>query len=92
MMEDSGSKDAKSVVIKAEDHVAMGRFSNLAQIGSTQDAFILDFAYVQGQTGWLLSRVLLSPQHAKRFSNALKETIAKHEERFGTIELGPTLQ
>jgi Protein of unknown function (DUF3467) len=91
-MDDSHSNDPKSVVIKADDHIAMGRFSNLAQIGSTQDAFILDFAFVQGQTGWLLSRILLSPQHAKRFSSALRETIAKHEERFGSIELGPTLQ
>jgi hypothetical protein len=91
-MDDAHTKDTKSLVIKAEDHVAMGRFSNLAQIGSTQDAFIVDFAFVQGQTGWLLSRILLSPQHAKRFCTALNETIAKHEERFGAIELAPTLQ
>jgi hypothetical protein len=91
-MDDSHPKDPKSVVIKADDNTAMGRFSNFAQIGTTQDAFILDFAFMQGQTGWLLSRVLLSPQHAKRFCSALRETIAKHEERFGAIELGPTLQ
>lgn len=84
--------DSGSVVIKAEDDVAKGRFSNFAQVASTPDAFVLDFSFVQGPSGWLLSRILLSPQHAKRLSVALAETIAKHEERFGKIEAGPTLQ
>jgi hypothetical protein len=84
--------DPKSLVIKADDETAKGRFSNMAQVGSTHDAIILDFAFVQGKTGWLLARLLLSPQHAKRFSSALQDTIAKHEERFGVIDPGPSLQ
>ena len=64
----------------------------MAQVGSTPDAFVIDFSFVQGPTGWLLARLMLSPQHAKRLSIALAETIAKHEERFGKIETGPTLQ
>ena len=78
--------------IKSDDEVAKGRFSNLAHVGSTHDAFVLDFAFVQGKAGWLLARILVSPQHAKRFSIALSETIAKHEAHFGKIEAGPTLQ
>ena len=85
-------KDGEALVIKADDSVAMGRFSNLAQVASSPDSFVLDFAFVQGKTGWLLSRVLMSPQHAKRFSLALAETIAKYEAHFGRIDLGPTLQ
>ena len=85
-------KDQDALVIKAEDAVAMGRFSNMAQVGSAPDSFVLDFAFVQGKTGWLLSRILMSPVHAKRFSIALAETIAKHEAHYGKIESGPTLQ
>ena len=85
-------KDPGSLMIKAEDDVAKGRFANLAQVGSTPDAFVLDFAFVQGQSGWLLSRLLMSPQHAKRFSMALAETVAKYEARHGKIDSGPTLQ
>lgn len=85
-------KDGEPLVIKADDSIAMGRFSNLAQVASSPDSFVLDFAFVQGKTGWLLSRVLLSPQHAKRFSQALAETIAKYEAHFGRIDVGPTLQ
>ena len=85
-------KDADALVIKAEDEIAKGRFSNLAQVASSQDAFVLDFAFLQGKAGWLLARILMSPQHAKRFNMALAETIAKYESHFGKIDSGPTLQ
>jgi hypothetical protein len=91
-MDRNNKPDSSSFVIKADDEVAKGRFSNFAQVGSTPDAFVLDFSFVQGPNGWLLSRIMLSPQHAKRLSVALAETIAKHEERFGKIEAGPTIQ
>src|SRR5687768_15058374 len=52
---------APQLTIKAEDEVAKGRFSNLAHVGSTYEAFVLDFAFAQGPTGWLLSRILMSP-------------------------------
>lgn len=80
------------ITIKAEDDVAKGRFANLAQVGSTHEVFVLDFAFVQGQAGWLLARMLLSPSHAKRFHAVLGETLARHEERFGLVDPGPTLQ
>ena len=86
------TKPGKQLSIKADDDTAKGRFSNMAQVGSAHDAFVLDFAFVQGQAGWLLSRILLSPAHAKRFHSVLGETIARHEERFGSIDPGPTLQ
>jgi hypothetical protein len=78
--------------IKADDEVAKGRFANLAQVGSTHDSFVIDFAFVQGNDGWLLSRLLVSPSHAKRFHAVLAEAIARHEQRFGTIDPAPTLQ
>jgi hypothetical protein len=80
------------ITIKADDEVAKGRFSNLAQVGSNHDSFVLDFAFVQGRAGWLLSRLLLTPQHAKRFHSALGETLSRYEERFGPIDAGPTIQ
>jgi hypothetical protein len=78
--------------IKAEDDVAKGRFANLVQVGSGHESFVLDFAFVQGPSGWLLSRMLLAPGHAKRFHRALGEALARHEERYGPIDSGPTLQ
>ncbi len=80
------------ITIKADDEVAKGRFSNLAQVGSTSDAFSLDFAFMHGRSGWLLARILMSPEHAKRFHRVLGETLARHEEAFGAIGEAPELQ
>jgi hypothetical protein len=77
--------------IKTDDDVAKGRFANLAQVGSSHDSFVLDFAFVQAKSGWLLSRLVLSPSHAKRFHRVLGEAIARYEERYGPIEPAPTL-
>ena len=84
--------DPNAVVIKAEDAISKGRFANVTHVGSNPESFVCDFAFVQGKQGWVLSRVLMSPQHAKRFQQALTETIAKHEAHHGEIVLGPTLQ
>lgn len=69
--------------------MAKGRFANMAQVGSSHDAFVLDFAFIQGAAGWLLARILFSPAHAKRFHRALGEAVARHEERHGPIEPAP---
>lgn len=91
MSDDAPGADPK-LRIKTEDEVAKGRFANLAQVGSTHDSFVLDFAFVQGRAGWLLSRLVLSPGHAKRFHRVLGEAIARYEQRYGSIEPSPTLQ
>lgn len=36
-----------------------------------------------------LCEVVMSPQHAKAFSNVLKNTIEAYEKQFGEIELKP---
>lgn len=91
-MTDHADPPRPGLRIKVDDDVAKGRFANLAQVGSSHDSFVVDFAFVQGGDGWLLSRILLSPSHAKRFQNVLAEAITRHERRFGTIDPGPTLQ
>src|SRR4051812_5801175 len=58
-MDRNNKSDENAFVIKADDDIAKGRFSNFAQVGSTPDAFVLDFSFVQGPAGWLLSRIML---------------------------------
>ncbi len=70
----------------------VGIFSNLAIITHTESEFIIDFA--QGGPGTpmkVLARIFLTPQHAKRFLQALEENLAKYEEKFGTIEIAPPI-
>jgi hypothetical protein len=78
------------LTIKADDEVAKGRFANYAQIGHQAEQFVIDFAWVQNDIGWLLSRIILTPAHARRLATALHENIAKYEARFGTIPTGTT--
>lgn len=80
------------LTIKADDQIAKGRFTNLSQISHSPESFVLDFSFVQGATGWLLSRLIISPGHMKRFHAMLGDTIARYEERYGAIDSGPTLQ
>lgn len=91
MSDDPRKSPEPQLRIKMDDDLAKGRFANLAQVGSSHDSFVLDFAFVQGNAGWLLSRLVLSPAHAKRFHRVLGEAIARHEERYGPIEAAPTL-
>lgn len=92
MSDDESRSPEPQLRIKVDDEVAKGRFSNLAQVGSSHDAFVLDFAFVQASQGWLLSRIAMSPGHAKRFHRVLGEALARYEARYGPIEPAPTLQ
>lgn len=59
----------------------------MAQISHGSEEFILDFANVMPPQGMLVSRIIVSPSHAKRLAKALDENVKKYEEKFGTISL-----
>ena len=55
-------------------------FSNVANVTVSDDAVILQFAYVRPRSpsGELLAEIILSPKHAIEFSRSLDATIKKH--------------
>lgn len=55
-------------------------FSNATQVMVSDDAVIIQFAYVRPNTttGHLIAEVALSPKHAIDFSRSLDATIKKH--------------
>lgn len=77
----------KKIDIKVDEHIAVGQYSNLAAIRHSREEFIFDFAFIfpDGPMGKLVSRVILSPAHAKRFVEALEGNIKRYEEMFGPI-------
>lgn len=85
-MSDNEQQDKLKINIREE--VANGRYSNLAIINHGSDEFVLDFVFVQpgNPQAEVVSRVLLSPGHAKRFLQALGNNIEKYESRFGPIQ------
>jgi len=79
--------EEKKIDIKVDENIALGQYSNLAAIRHTKEEFIFDFAFVfpDGPMGKLVSRIILSPAHVKRFVGALEENLKKYEENFGPI-------
>ena len=69
--------------------VAQGQYANLAIIAHSSSEFILDFAaMLPGMSkAKVKSRVVLTPEHAKRLMLSLQENIARYENNFGTITL-----
>jgi hypothetical protein len=82
--------DEKKIDIKVDEGVAVGLYSNLAAIRHSREEFIFDFAFLfpDGPAGKLLSRVIISPAHAKRFLDALRSNVQRYEEAYGTIDPG----
>ncbi|MCJ7582697.1 MAG: DUF3467 domain-containing protein [Candidatus Aminicenantes bacterium] len=79
--------EEKKIDIKVDENIAVGQYSNLAAIRHTKEEFIFDFAFLfpDGPTGKLVSRILLSPAHVKRFMEALQSNVKRYEDNFGSI-------
>lgn len=74
--------------INLSEEVAQGVYSNLAIITHSNAEFIVDFvAMMPGiPKANVRSRIIMTPQNAKRFLNALQDNIKKFEEKNGKIK------
>ena len=81
--------EPKKIDIEIKPEVAQGRYANLAIITHSSSEVILDFA--QNMPGLpkmqVGSRIIMTPEHAKRLLGALTENIRKYENQFGEIRL-----
>ena len=75
--------------IELTEEVADGIYSNLAIISHSNSEFVVDFIRMLPGVpkAKVKSRIVLSPQHAKRLREALNDNIKKFESNFGTIEM-----
>lgn len=76
------------VNIELNEEVALGVYSNLAIITHSPAEIISDFIQMMPgmPKGKVRSRVIMTPQNAKRFLRALTENIQNYENTFGVIE------
>ncbi len=74
--------------IEISEEVAEGTYANLAIITHSHAEFVIDFVNVMPGTpkSKVKSRIILTPQHAKRLMKALAENVAKYEELNGDIK------
>ena len=85
-MEEKQNKTQINIELKEE--VAQGTYSNLAIITHSPSEFIVDFIRIMpGITkAEVKSRIILTPEHAKRLLLALKDNVAKYESAHGPIK------
>ena len=74
--------------IELNEEVAEGIYSNLAIITHSQSEFVVDFIKIMPgiPKARVKSRILLTPQHAKRLVKALADNISKFEQMNGKIK------
>ncbi len=77
----------KQLNIELPEDVAEGQYSNLAIIAHNQSEFIVDFVMMVPNVpkAKVKSRIILTPQHAKRLMKALADNIRRYEKQFGAI-------
>ena len=82
-------KQPFNVQVELPADVAEGIYSNLALITYSTSEFILDFVRVMPgvEKAPVKSRIILTPEHAKRLLMSLNENISKYEQIFGEIKI-----
>ena len=74
--------------IELTEDVAEGTYSNLAIINHSPSEFVVDFIQVMPGVpkAKVKSRIVLTPQHAKRWMKALAVNVSKYESQHGHIK------
>ncbi len=83
-------KNENQVNIELSEDISVGVYTNLAIITHSPSEFVCDFIQMMPgmPKGKVRSRVIMTPQNAKRLMNAMRENIQKFEQTFGVIENG----
>ncbi|NEW77980.1 MAG: DUF3467 domain-containing protein, partial [Gelidibacter sp.] len=87
-MSDKEPKGEGQINIELDDKIAEGIYSNLAIINHSVSEFVVDFISVMpGQPkAKVKSRIILTPQHAKRLVKALADNVHRFEKSHGEIK------
>ncbi|MCW9038265.1 DUF3467 domain-containing protein [Altibacter sp.] len=74
--------------IELDETVAQGIYSNLAIINHSVSEFVVDFVTIMPGVpkSKVKSRIILTPQHAKRLVKALNDNVQRFEKAHGEIK------
>ncbi|MCB9361526.1 MAG: DUF3467 domain-containing protein [Flavobacteriales bacterium] len=74
--------------IELSEEIAEGIYSNLAIISHSNSEFVIDFIKVMPgmPKAKVKSRILMTPEHAKRLLSALQDNINKFEANHGKVK------
>ncbi len=87
-MEELQPQQEQQLNIELSEEMAEGTYVNLAIITHSFAEFVVDFVNVMPNSpkAKVKSRVVMTPQHAKRLMRALVENIKRYEAQNGTIK------
>ncbi len=80
--------DPNQINIELSEEIAEGIYANLAIISHSSSEFVLDFIRMMPNVpqAKVKSRIILTPEHAKRLLGALSDNVRKYEQQFGMIQ------
>ncbi len=83
------NEEQNQLNIELTEDVAQGTYSNLAIITHSPSEFVVDFVLVMPgiPKANVKSRIILTPEHAKRLMFALQENVSKYEAIHGPIQI-----
>lgn len=78
----------QQINIELSEEIAEGQYANLAMIAHSNSEFVIDFIRLMPGVpkAKVKSRIVITPEHAKRLLSALSENIQKFEESYGSIK------
>jgi ribonuclease BN (tRNA processing enzyme) len=88
MSDNNTQQPQNQLNIEISEEIAEGQYANLAIITHSHAEFVIDFANVMPSTpkSKVKSRIIMTPQHAKRFMKAMIENVSRFEDSHGTIQ------
>jgi Protein of unknown function (DUF3467) len=83
------NKNENQLNIELSEEMAEGIYSNLAIITHSNSEFVVDFIRIMPgiPKAKVKSRIILTPEHAKRLLMALSDNVNKYEEQNGHISI-----
>jgi len=91
---DGKNQVTQQINIELSEEIAQGVYSNLAVITHSSSEFVVDFVRIMPgiPKANVKSRIILTPEHAKRLMLALQDNMKKFETVHGTIKVtGPDI-
>ncbi len=85
---DDSKKTPNQLNIELPEEVSEGIYANLAIISHSHSEFVVDFILLMPNVpkAKVKSRIILTPQHAKRLRKALMDNVNKFEAQNGKID------
>ena len=87
-MAEESKETRNQISIELSEEIAEGEYATLATIAHSNSEFVIDFIRLMpgAPKAKVKSRIIVTPEHAKRLLYALKDNIDKFEENFGDIK------